>query len=439
MIKKITFAFNFLFLVFGVINGNAQADRASIEKLANQHFNQANRVLKINEAPAQFVIGDYNQDGIKDAAAILEVVDTAGKLLPNEKRYVAVAFASTSGEFEINYLEPVVLCLTCGHGEESTEASLIGYEEFFEIKEAYGTAVDREHRRRIKYLGDEFLMISHFEKSNHESGGSWYEIKRNYETLRVVESITLAEGRSKQSKKMRYPLFASSKVVDAIQIDGELNEKSWTNIESRTNLYTNNFLNGKDHWKDRHDGELELLSLWDQDHFYIGIKILDDHYIPTAIDGKSITGDHLNVYLNFNQSIPAFSKISSGKNFDNVIQLAIGFDEDGNGKAMLNYPKFKEGIEGIEVAKSNKEGGYYFEIKIPVASLKTWAPIFSEMLEWKSESEFGCAFIFEDADPDQPEVSLLATSLVREDQPFTYGKCRLFELYEIPILQALKF
>lgn len=122
---------------------------------------------------------------------------------------------------------------------------------------------------------------------------------------------------------------------------------------------------GKSEWKDSADLEASFRTAWDNDYFYVAVKVYDDKYVQDATGMDIYKGDSIEILLDTNLYGDLNTAYLSNDDYQIGISPGKGSIE-GEKEVFRWFPSGSAGgVSGTKVASTKEDGIYRIEIAIP--------------------------------------------------------------------------
>lgn len=409
-----------------------------LQALVNQKLQAGNYAYPVQFDDNYIAYTDLNNDGIEDLVTIFyafdESIDTPDSEVRAEDRFLTVGFGTPDGDITLALNAQGVPCLDCGMYNEP-EIALGAENGVISLASSGGSNWRWETTQKIRYEDDTFKVIGYTARSYHVGADVVFEYDGNLNTLEATREYAYAFGEDREGAVHFYHLMAN-RTATPLSIDGQMNESAWLFAQMTTIRQGSDVVYKPENWSGVSDLSFAAATLWDDNGLYLGLVVEDDRVIPVENWETILKGDHLELWLDFADSLVLWDDEGwpvRQKPDSQIMQIGIGVPEVGVGPVIrMLYPE-PEGTLGIVAAVSPTQTGYTLEMAIPSLLFEMSAPAHDEW-QWQPGLAFGLSIVVSDTDnpENRRQDCLMATSAVQWGNPYTFGVGSLVETYAKP-------
>ena len=235
----------------------------------------------------------------------------------------------------------------------------------------------RRHTAQVTRQSNQTARLDHYRR---DAGYlSSFGIGEGYAIEALVRDQTGYETRQLRGFAFRPAVKAKTPII----IDGNLND--WTEavplfVDPSGRLSGLTFFakdyGGEMQWRGSDDFSSAWQTMWDENYFYLAVKVFDDHLIPQHNLGEFWNGDTISFQIDPLPNLTDASPLPTQRDLREVHTFDVGLSRDGV-KFRRKYPtqsKRDETMTTPQIAVKQDPDGILYEIAIPWDELSPLRP-----------------------------------------------------------------
>ncbi|MCP4439118.1 MAG: hypothetical protein GY810_09265 [Aureispira sp.] len=300
------------------------------------------------------------------------------------------------------------------------------------------------HSNESKYGKNKGKLIesTHYNYLKYTLNG-WGIAKEKWTAGSIGSQINYTNKECRKSykkSKVDFQYIAANSLQEVVNIDGKFDEQSWTSSSWTTMEDPKYLMRNSDEWHGVDDLSYKTAMLWDEQHFYLALDVVDNGWEPAyRVDSSNLEGDLVEYWFGTESLCGLFFNMQLGLDKNNKIIGQLHFVKSAyrNLNVAQNIVPI-ETIEGLRVEYQQTDNGYRVELMLPFSLFAKYANCEAKQavlhprktIHGRYDYELDYTVVVKDKDPERKEVVHLSTSTTETFWTTSLGKVHFFDQFQ---------